>query len=423
MVILIALLTAVVAAGLAALVVARITATHLSQRATEEREVAVTAAVEAVVAQAGQAFLAEREHTLRAAVDSATAVAASKLHDSMAAGSRELDLRTRSFEQQVQHISDALGTLGGLVQQLQKERAEQTGSLVAQLEQVSLTQRSLAEHTDQLRQALASPKQRGQWGERMAEDVLRAAGFREGVNYRRQRAIEGGTIPDFRFLLPRELELRMDVKFPVDNYLRVLEAATDDERSRYTRAFVADVRTHVRGLAGRGYIDHRDTVDCLLLFIPNEAVYAFLHEADPEVVDVALGQRVVLCSPSTLFAVLAVVRRSVEQFQLERRSDEILRCLGGVTSEWDKLTGAIEKVGRQLDQVHKSFHDDLNGTRRRVFQRRLDEIEALQSASERPVLGSGEALAAQKAAGDVRPLPVEERSRPTGDDDGVAEAG
>lgn len=423
MVILIALLAAVVAACLAALVVARVTTTHLSQRAAAEREVAVTAAVEAVVAQAGQAFLAEREHTLRAAVDSATAVAASKLHDSMAAGSRELDLRTRSFEQQVQHISDALGTLGGLVQQLQKERAEQTGSLVAQLEQVSLTQRSLAEHTDQLRQALASPKQRGQWGERMAEDVLRAAGFREGVNYRRQRAIEGGTIPDFRFLLPRELELRMDVKFPVDNYLRVLEAPTDEERARYTRAFVADVRTHVRGLAGRGYIDHRDTVDCLLLFIPNEAVYAFLHEADPEVVDVALGQRVVLCSPSTLFAVLAVVRRSVEQFQLERRSDEILRCLGGVTSEWDKLTGAIEKVGRQLDQVHKSFHDDLNGTRRRVFQRRLDEIEALQSASERPVLGSGEALAAQKAAGDVRPLPVEERGRPTGDDDGVAEAG
>lgn len=423
MVILLALLAAVVAAGLAAVVVARVTTVHLSQRAADERDVAVAAAVEAVVAQAGQAFLAEREHTLRAAVDSATAVAASKLHDSMAAGSRELDLRSRSFEQQVQHISEALGTLGGLVQQLQKERAEQTGSLVAQLEQVSLTQRSLAEHTDQLRQALASPKQRGQWGERMAEDVLRAAGFREGVNYRRQRAIEGGTIPDFRFLLPRELELRMDVKFPVDNYLRVLEATTDDERARHTKAFVGDVRTHVRGLAGRGYIDHRDTVDCLLLFIPNEAVYAFLHEADPEVVDVALGQRVVLCSPSTLFAVLAVVRRSVEQFQLERRSDEILRCLGGVTAEWDKLTGALDKVGRQLDQVHKSFHDDLNGTRRRVFQRRLDEIGALQSGSERPVLGSGEALAAQKAAGDVRPLPVEERGRPTGGGDGVAEAG
>jgi len=293
----------------------------------------------------------------------------------------------------------------------------QLGQLVAQLEHVTRTQQSLAQHTDQLRQALASPKQRGQWGERMAEDVLRAAGFREGVSYRRQTAIEGGTIPDFRFLLPRDLELRMDVKFPVDNYLRVLECESDADRARHTKAFVADVRNHVRGLAGRGYVDHRDTVDCLLLFIPNEAVYAFLHESDPDIVDVALGHQVVLCSPSTLFAVLAVVRRSVEQFQLERRSDDILRCLGGLTGEWDKLVGAIEKVGRQLDLTHKSFHDELNGTRRRVFQRSLDEIESLQTAAERPVLGAGEALAAQKAAGDVRALPVDERDR------GVAEAG
>jgi len=383
MTLLVALLAAVVAATLAAAVVARLLSRQLADRAAVERDAAIAAAVDVAVQRAGQV------------VDS---------------GNRELDLRSRSFEQQVQHVHQALGTLGGLVQQLQKERAQQTGSLVAQLEQVTRTQQALAEHTQQLRQALASPKQRGQWGERMAEDVLQAAGFREGVNYRKQTAIEGGTVPDFRFLLPRDLELRMDVKFPVDNYLRVLEAEADDVRARHTRAFVQDVRAHVRGLAGRGYVDHRDTVDCLLLFIPNEAVYAFLHEADPEVVDVALGQRVVLCSPSTLFAVLAVVRRSVEQFQLERRSDEILRCLGSLSSEWDKLTDSLDKVGRQLDTAHRTFHDELNGTRRRVFQRRLDDIESLPAGDEalppadEPRPGTGEALAAQKAAGDVRPL-------------------
>ncbi len=382
---LVALLAAVVAAGLAALAVAHLLGSRLRTEAATERDA-----------------------TVQAAVDTVLNVASSKLGDTVAAGNRELDLRSRSFEQQVTHISDALRTLGTMVTDLQKERAEQTGSLVAQLEQVTRTQQSLAEHTQQLRQALANPKQRGQWGERMAEDVLQAAGFRDGVNYRKQTAIEGGTIPDFRFLLPRDLEVRMDVKFPVDNYLRVLEADDDESVARHTKAFVGDVRTHIRGLAGRGYIDPRDTVDCLLLFIPNEAVYAFLHQSDPEVVDVALAQQVVLCSPATLFAVLAVIRRSVEQFQLERRSDEILRCLGGVTAEWDKFAGALDKVGRQLDTVTKSFHDELNGTRRRVFQRSLDEIESLQSAgldrSGAIPPGSGEALAAKKAAGDVRPL-------------------
>ena len=364
---------------------------------------AVLATVAAAVIAAVVASVLAARLAAGQAARAATSEAASQLAHQASAGSRELDVRSHSFEQQVRHVHEALGQLGGLVQQLQLDRAEQTGSIVAQLEQVSLTQRSLAEHTAQLRQALASPKQRGQWGERMAEDVLRAAGFQEGVSYRRQTAIEGGTIPDFRFLLPRDLELRMDVKFPVDNYLRVLEADDDELRSRHTRAFVADVRAHVRGLAGRGYVDPCDTVDCVLLFIPNEAVYAFLHESDPEVVDVALGQQVVLCSPSTLFAVLAVVRRSIEQFQLERRSDEILRGLVGITAEWDKLTDGLDKVARQLDTVHRTFHDEVNGTRRRVFQRRLDEVGVLPTAEgegPRP----GDVLAAQKAAGDVRPL-------------------
>jgi DNA recombination protein RmuC len=367
MTLLLAVLAAVVAAVVASVVAARLTAGHAARAATTE--------------------------------------AASQLAHQLSAGSRELDVRSSTFEQQVRGVHEALGHLGGVVRQLQVERAEQTGSLVAQLEQVSRTQQSLAEHTAQLRQALASPKQRGQWGERMAEDVLRAAGFREGVSYRRQSAIDGGTIPDFRFLLPQDLELRMDVKFPVDNYLRVLEAEDDEVRNRHTKAFVADVRTHVRGLAGRGYVDPCDTVDCVLLFIPNEAVYAFLHESDPGVVDVALGHGVVLCSPSTLFAVLAVVRRSVEQFQLERRSDEILRGLAGITAEWDKLTDGLDKVARQLDTVHRTFHDDLNGTRRRVFQRRLDDIGSLPQV-EPPGDGAspGDVLAAQKAAGDVRPL-------------------
>ena len=118
----------------------------------------------------------------------------------------------------------------------------------------------------------------------------------------------------------------------------------------------------------------------MLLFIPNEAVYAFLHEADRDVIDVALKEKVVLCSPATLFAVLAVVRQSVEQFQLERTSDEILRCLGGVTDEWTKFASSIDKVGRQLDTVSRTFGDELNGTRRRVFEKTLDEVDRLRRA-------------------------------------------
>src|SRR3712207_8703452 len=54
-----------------------------------------------------------------------------------------------------------------------------------------------------------------------SEDVLRLAGFVEGVNYVKQRVIEGrGTRPDFTFSLPRGHVVHMDAKFPAANYLR-----------------------------------------------------------------------------------------------------------------------------------------------------------------------------------------------------------
>ncbi|WP_436793186.1 DNA recombination protein RmuC [Actinospongicola halichondriae] len=343
---------------------------------------------------------------MREAVDLVLDLAADKLGDSLAAGTRELDVRNHAFSEQVAGVRAELERLDHLVGDLRTSSANQHGTLVENLRQVTATNTALASHTDALRQALASPKQRGQWGERMADDVLAAAGMVDGVNFRRQSAIEGGTIPDFRFLLPHDLELRMDVKFPIDNYLRVLDADADSDRAQFTKAFVRDVRGRIKELSARGYIDPRDTVDCMLLFIPNEAVYAFLHDADPDVLDVALGQKVVLCSPATLFAVLAVVRQSVEQFRLERVGDEILRCLGDVTDEWGKFTDSLDKLGKQLGTATRTFEDEVSGTRRRVFEKTLAEVDRLRDAQAPGLRSPGEALVAKKAAGDIRHLPT-----------------
>ena len=186
--------------------------------------------------------------------------------------------------------------------------------------------------------ALSSPKARGQWGERMAEDVLRLAGLVEGVNYRKQTAIPGGTIPDFTFLLPWRALPAHGCEVP----RRQLPAHAGRHRTtpsgtRHGTAFGRDVRDRIRELSGRGYIEPGQTLDFVLAFIPNEAVYGFIHEQDPALVDDALRQRVVLCSPFTLFAVLAVIRQSVEHAALERTSDEILSVLGGFSQQWDKL--------------------------------------------------------------------------------------
>ena len=126
----------------------------------------------------------------------------------------------------------------------------------------------------------------------MAADVLRAAGMVEGVNYRRQVAMVGGRVPDFTFLLPKGLEMNMDVKFPIDNYLRYLDATSDGDRSTALSAFQRDVRGRVKEITTRDYIDPERTVDHVLLFIPNESVYSFIHENDSELLDRAMAEKV-----------------------------------------------------------------------------------------------------------------------------------
>jgi DNA recombination protein RmuC len=150
------------------------------------------------------------------------------------------------------------------------------------------------------------------------------------------------------------------------------------------------VRNHVKALAARNYIDPAgSTVDCVLLFIPNEAVYAFIQQQDARILDEALGRKLVFCSPLTLFAVLAVVRQAVDNFRVERTSGEILARLGAFEKQWQLFTEKMDKLGRSLESARKDY-EDLTSTRRRQLERELDKIDDLRrhtdDALDRPTL-------------------------------------
>ncbi len=315
--------------------------------------------------------------------------------------SEQMDLRQGAISDQVRTANTELRELRELVATLRKDGAAQQGVLTTRLEETLAASRQVAELTGSLREALASPKARGAWGERTADDILRVAGFVEGVNYRKQRSVSGGaTIPDFTFLLPHDRVVHMDVKFPIAGYLRYLEAGSDLERQQAAKQFTRDVRQRLKELSGRRYIDPSCTVDELLVFIPNESIYCFIHEHDPELVDVALQQKVVLCSPTTLFPVLAVIRHAMDNFMVDQTSEQILRCLGAFTDQWAKLTEAIEKVGRQLASTQNAY-EELNGPRRRAVDRTFTEVEELRTGAPQQ-LAAVELPAVEDLLGDRR---------------------
>lgn len=273
---------------------------------------------------------------------------------------------------EVSGVRQEIERMTGLVHGLHVDRAQQDGHITARLEQAAHATAALATTAGSLRDALASNKARGQWGERMAEDVLRTAGLVRGVNYVTQTAIEGGGIPDITFLLPGRRSVHMDVKFPASAYLRFLESGSEAD----ARQFMADVRIRVSEVTKRGYVDPESTLPFVLLFIPNESIYGFIHEQDSDLMDWAMEKRVVLCSPSTLFAMLAVIRQAADQYTVEMRSRQILDSLRGLRHEWAKFSREVDKMGRGLASATTAY-EAFSGPRTRAFEKKLDSVDAI----------------------------------------------
>jgi DNA recombination protein RmuC len=88
----------------------------------------------------------------------------------------------------------------------------------------------------------------------------------------------------------------------------------------------------------------------------------------------------VLCSPLTLLAVLALIRQTCENFQLARRSDEILGLLGHFFEQWEKFVGQMDTLGKRIDSTSREY-EALVGTRKRMLEKRIGEINALRNDS------------------------------------------
>jgi DNA recombination protein RmuC len=324
-------------------------------------------------------------------------MAKSKLDAERDTHAQDLEAKKGLIDQQLKQMTAELEKVSALVKDLEKDRVEKFGQLASQLKTATEQTTALVHTTATLREALSSTKARGQWGERMAEDVLRLAGFIENVNYVKQKAIAGsGSRPDFTFLLPRKLKLNMDVKFPLDNYLKLLDAKSDPERAKFRADFLRDVKARVREVATRDYINpEQNTVDSVLLFIPNEQIYAFIHEQDSAILDEGIRQGVVFCSPLTLFAILAVIRKAVDNFSLEQTSNEILSLLGEFKKQWGEFQGKLELVGKRIGDAQKEY-EALTTTRRRQLERPLNRIEDLRTQRNLPIAGEYETTAPDK---------------------------
>lgn len=337
------------------------------------------------------------------------------VNDALASALRQLDERARlDRAEAIQLASDLvtqkggeqIGTRATLIEQGLKQVQDQVTSRLVDIDKAitDLTARNntqydkmgeavaaLAVRTENLNKVLSNSQARGQWGERLAEDMLRAAGFIEGINYDKQTIIDGGGRPDYRFSMPPDRVLYMDVKFPLDKYAEYVDATTDAARTAAQDAFVKAVRSHADILAKRDYIDKSsdNTLDYVLMFVPNESISGFVHESDPSLIDYALNRKVVLCSPLTLYAFLVVIRQAADAFHTERTAAEIMQFVNLFQKEWEKYTGAVDEVEKSFRKLESSIESiNADGTRFKKLNAQVKKIEKLRTKQGIPELAA-----------------------------------
>jgi len=302
-------------------------------------------------------------------------LAEEKLRSRTIEGAKELEGKKELIDRSLSEMDKTLSTIQQKIEDVGKGNIE-VSTLIKKHEDVTLRLKDTTEH---LRQALASSKKRGEWGERMAEDIINLAGMVEGVNYRKQKTLEGSSgRPDYTFFMPNHLKVNMDVKFPLDNYMHYLNASSEHDRKRYKEELLRNTKTMIKQVTTRDYINPSDnTVDYVLIFIPNEQVYSFINEADTTIMDEALKQKVVLCSPFTLYAVLAVIRQAVENFNLEKTAAEMLKLLGEFSKQWNAYKDRFRVMGERLDAARREY-DALVTARSNMLEKPLKKIDDLR---------------------------------------------
>ena len=331
------------------------------------------------------------------------------------ARAEELSSRTQVAEERAERDGSVLRVLapvrsqleqvGARVESLEKQRAEQHAALAEQLRATALREQDLARSTASLEGALRSRSARGMWGEVELARVLEASGMMRHVDFSEQRTIgalvqrrggpagppgsvgsvgsaagegaAGRSRPDVVVHLPGEGYLAVDAKAPMDSYLAataVQGSGPEDEerRGQLLEAHARALRGHVDQLAARRY-DRAlgDSPELVVLFVPAEAVLSAALEADPALLEHALGRGVALASPVSLLTLLRTCATAWARTAVNDDARELLELgrtlyerLGTVAGHLDALGGALRRSVAAYNKAVGSMENRLLVTAR-----------------------------------------------------------
>lgn len=353
-------------------------------------------AFEAASGRLARAFSDLANQSLKSNSENFLRLAEQNLGSHQEKAKRELSEREQAVENLVKPIREALQQSQRQISELEKARSEAYGNIRSQLESMQLSQKTLAQETQNLVNALRRPQVRGRWGEITLRRLVELAGMVEHCDFQEQVHTSGDDKiirPDMIVRMPDNRELVVDVKTPLEAYLEAVEAKDDVQRQLGLKRHARNLREHVRNLSSKTYWEQFSrSPEFVILFIPGDQFLSAALNEDPDLIEYALSRQIILATPTSFVALLKAVAYGWRQLALADNAEEIRGLAEDLYGRLTAFVGHLNRVGRQLASSVENYNRAVGSLERKVLpgarkfvelgirpKKAMETLEALES--------------------------------------------
>lgn len=297
------------------------------------------------------------------------------------------------MEAQLKPVAETLAKFETQVAALEKARAEETGTLKEQLSALMIASSATRDEARRLTEVLrGNTGRRGRWGEQTCRNVLEAAGMAGRFDFIEQSSSandEGRQMrPDFLVKLPGGGLFVVDAKAP----LAFPDANEADDEARLESLAArnaAALKTHVRDLSAKAYQDQfKPSPDFVALFVPSDAFLSAALDRDPDLMTDAMTRRVIIVTPSTLFALCKAVAYGWRAEEQARNADDVAKLGKELYKRLSVMGGHAMKLGDSLSTAVGRYNQFVGSLESQVMvsARRFEDLQVDHEGKQLPAL-------------------------------------